>query len=211
MKFVAIPPPYDKKYYLDNPLPGSYRFAVGKGSAYKTLQIIGGAPPNDVDVDIGWTQVHISSKGKELTMTFGGGQDAANERWDAERAEMDELAKESYAERPQHEITQKIPKLSRQTRRAALLYELRELQQENGETRETQEENNQVEIRQPDEIDEYLKEQEQGVEPRRIRVYNKEKSIVRRRIVEAGEVYPSLPVRTYLGRRLRPVNLQVRL
>jgi hypothetical protein len=95
--------------YLDNPLPGTYKFAVGKGSAAKTLQVLGGPPEQDVDVDLGWTQVHISSKGKELQMSFTGGSEAANTRWAEEKQRMDELEKMAY-DIKQDNITERIPR-----------------------------------------------------------------------------------------------------
>jgi hypothetical protein len=115
VKWVVLPPRNDGTYhtedilYLDRAPPGVYRFATGKGSSYKTLQIIGGAPRHDADVDMGWAQVHISAKGKDLTMNFAGGQEAAENRW-AEVEKMEELERASYAEPPQGEIIQRIPK-----------------------------------------------------------------------------------------------------
>ena len=91
-------------------MPGAYKFAVGKGSAYKTLQLINGVGAEDADVDLGWAQVHISAKGKELSMTFSGGKEAVEERWAMEREAMDELERESYAEVPEGEISERIPR-----------------------------------------------------------------------------------------------------
>ncbi len=111
VKWVALPPPYndEDKVYLDYPLPGTYKFAVGKGSAYKTLQVVGGAPAEDADVDMGWAQIHISAKGRDLTMSFAGGKEAIESRWAMER-ELDEYDREAYAEVPSAEIRERIPK-----------------------------------------------------------------------------------------------------
>jgi hypothetical protein len=116
IKWAVLPPREDGTYnnedilYLDKPLPGTYKFAMGKGSAYKTLQVIGGAPKKDAVVDMGWAVVNI--KAKELTMTFVGGQEAANDRW-AEEKSLDDFDKASYAE-PQ-EATMRIPKGTKRT------------------------------------------------------------------------------------------------
>lgn len=110
-KWQVLPPPYGQEdmIYLDEPLQGTYKFAVGKGSAAKTLQVLGGPPNEDVDVDLGWTQVHISSKGKELQMNFTGGKEAANTRWTEEKQRMDELEKMSY-DIDQSKVIEKIPR-----------------------------------------------------------------------------------------------------
>ena len=111
-KWVALPPPYrdEDKLYLDQPLPGTYKFATGKGSAARTLQVIGGPPEQDADIDMGWAQVHISAKGKELEMDFAGGEEAANVRWDAEREAMDALDQQSYAGMPEDGRAERIPR-----------------------------------------------------------------------------------------------------
>ena len=116
-KWVALYPPYtdkDKKY-LDYPLPGTYKFAVGKGSAMKTLQVLGGPPTQDADIDMGWAQVHISSKGKELQMSFGGGEQAANDRWSEEREKMEAYERLAYAfdSLPKYSTLEKIPRMKR--------------------------------------------------------------------------------------------------
>jgi hypothetical protein len=90
-KWVAVPPPYDKQYYLDNPLPETYKFATGKGSARKTLQVLHGLPPEDVDLDMGWAKVHISSQDGTLSMDFAGGKEAVEERWEEERQQDSEI------------------------------------------------------------------------------------------------------------------------
>ncbi len=115
-KWVAVPPPYDTKYWLDNPLPGTYKYSQGKGSAYKTLQVLGGYPEQDVDLDMGWAQVHISAKDKDLVMSFGGGQEAADERWAMEREAMEQVEKEAYDGTPKGEVVERIPQRVSQER-----------------------------------------------------------------------------------------------
>lgn len=113
MKWQVLPPPYrdEDMMSLDHPLPGTTKFAVGKGSAKKTLQVIGGRPTQDADVDMGWAQIHISSKNGQMDITFGGGQEAANDRWDMEREAMDELERESYEGIPAGLVeTSRIPR-----------------------------------------------------------------------------------------------------
>lgn len=68
--WISMPYPYDKKYYHRKPLPGTYKFAVGEDSAYKTIQILNGLPPEDVDADIGIAIARIRAKGKDVEITF---------------------------------------------------------------------------------------------------------------------------------------------
>jgi hypothetical protein len=78
-----IEPPYGKDnfYTIKNPPSGVYKFATGPGSAYLTLQAIGGKPPSDVDVDLGWAKVHIGSKrGQDLEIKFLEGETANVDR-----------------------------------------------------------------------------------------------------------------------------------
>jgi hypothetical protein len=180
VKWVVLPPPYrdEDMLYLDNPLPGTYKFATGKGSAYRTLQVLGGKPAQDADVDMGWAQIHISSKDGKMNIDFGGGEEAVNERWAMERERMDELEKQSYEELPKERMTQKIPR-TRKPKSGLLRYNINEA----GEL----------------EID----EEPIMVEPRRPVGRPPKKKVVE-------EVSP-IPERTYLGRRLRPVNLGVEL
>jgi hypothetical protein len=114
-KWVLIPPREDGTYntedmrYFDKPPRGQTKFATGKGSAAKTLQIIGRPPVvTDSDLDLGWASIHITGKGKELQVTFGGGSEAAKTRWDEEQAKMDELSRQAYQDLPQGTLTQKI-------------------------------------------------------------------------------------------------------
>ncbi len=127
----AVPPPYDKVYHLTKPLPGTYKFATGKGSAYKTLQVIGGRPEKDVYVDLGWADITIKHQDGDLTMSFGGGKEAVEQRWEDEaaeaeanrpqvqyipvpyyqRPELSQYERESYdGEVPDGEVSEKIPK-----------------------------------------------------------------------------------------------------
>jgi hypothetical protein len=113
-KWIMLPPRDDGSYhsedmqYFDKPLPNTRKFYTGKGSAYKTLDIINGIPKQDADLDLGWTNIHISTKGRELQMSFGGGKEAADSRWAEEQAQMDELSRQSYQELPEEPITEKI-------------------------------------------------------------------------------------------------------
>ena len=118
-KWVVIPPRDDGSYhnedkvYIDKPLPGTYKFAIGKGSAAKTLQVLGGVPRSDADIDMGWANVHISAKDKQLTMNVKGGKEAAETRW-SEYEQMQDIDKQAYDFDgdgiPEGEITQGIPR-----------------------------------------------------------------------------------------------------
>ena len=67
-----IPPPYrdEDKFTMRQAPPGAYKFASGKGSAYKTIQVLAGKPPKDVEVDLGWAKVRITSKDGKLDIDF---------------------------------------------------------------------------------------------------------------------------------------------
>ena len=74
-----VEPPYKKDNFhtSKNPLPGTYKFATGPGSSYATLQVLGGKPPDDVDVDLGWAKVHITKqRGNDLEIKFLEGETA---------------------------------------------------------------------------------------------------------------------------------------
>jgi len=211
MKWGVLPPPWrdEDKIWLDRPLPGTKKFAVGKGSAYKTLQVLGGRPPQDADIDMGWAQIHISSKNGQMDMQFGGGQEAANERWAMEQQYMDELAKESYQGIPAGLVeTSRIPR----KRTSLPLENVGEVYPPEVST-----------ATQPlSETDLLLQAMERGRETSRIntprlgnRYYSEEDMIYvpshyRRKsgvspIVEESGI--RLPVKTYLGRRLRPTAI----
>jgi len=209
MKWMVIPPPYrdEDMMALDHPLPGTTKFAVGKGSARKTLQILGGRPPVDADVDMGWAQIHISSKDGKMDIRFGGGQEAAEERWAMEREYMDELDREAYEGIPKGLVeTSRIPRT-----RARLPLE---------DAREIYPPEEVVEGEPLSETELLLRQIERGQARREAsrmnvprigdRHYNEEDMIYvpphyRRRngtpIVEESGI--KLPTRTYLGRRLR--------
>ena len=87
MKWVVIVPPYGKEniYYLQSPLPGTSKFATGKGSALKTIQMINGGLEQALVVDFGWSKARIYPDGQDLKMEFTGGSNAANQRWTKER------------------------------------------------------------------------------------------------------------------------------
>ena len=83
MKWVIITPPYQKEniYYLTYPLPGTSKFASGRGSASKTIQILTGTLDHEIFIDLGWSNAHIYNDGQELKIDFSGGQKASNKRW----------------------------------------------------------------------------------------------------------------------------------
>ncbi len=68
----VLPPPYRQEdlFTMNTAPPGAYKFATGKGSAYKTIQVIGGLPEQDADVDLGWARIHISAKDGELSIDY---------------------------------------------------------------------------------------------------------------------------------------------
>jgi len=67
-------------------LPGTKKFATGKGSAYKTVDILGGRPKDDyVWIDLGWTNVEVFMKNGVPRIKFTGGKEAAEQRWREER------------------------------------------------------------------------------------------------------------------------------
>ncbi len=116
VKWELLPPRPDGSYHtedlihLDSPPPGTYKFATGKGSAYKTLQVIGGVPKKDAQVDLGWATVNISSKGKELTMSFTGGKEAVEDRWAMEAEKEAQRPKVYYLTSDQSKIgTERYP------------------------------------------------------------------------------------------------------
>ncbi len=132
----------DVKWLKEGEIPaGIYKYATGKGSAYKTLQILpmGAKLPSDADIDMGWAKIHITSKEGTLTMNFAGGKKAAEDRWAEEERLVEEEKivreqmlsqaqvesknsdfqsgmtaeeKKSYEGTPQGEVTERIPKIS---------------------------------------------------------------------------------------------------
>jgi hypothetical protein len=85
--WMSIKPREDGSYRDEDlvgsryPLPGQTKFAVGRGSAKATLQVLGGLPKQDAHVDIGWAIIDISRKNKNMTMKFTGGKEAIERRW----------------------------------------------------------------------------------------------------------------------------------
>jgi len=67
----VLPPPYktEDMFTMKQAPPGAYKFAVGKGSAFKTLQALG-KPPQDAEVDLGWARVKITSKSGKLEIDY---------------------------------------------------------------------------------------------------------------------------------------------
>jgi hypothetical protein len=72
---------------------GIYKYAEGKGSAYKTLQILpqGAKLPTDkAVVDMGWATINITQEDSgELKMDYAGGKEAADDRWAEEKLSGD--------------------------------------------------------------------------------------------------------------------------
>ncbi len=75
MFWKVVPPPYDIKepITLKNPPSGAHKFATGKGSAYKTVQVIGGPAPNDIRVDLGVVDIFVKGGHTDPVITFKGG------------------------------------------------------------------------------------------------------------------------------------------
>ncbi len=91
------PYPYDEIIYQAHPLPGTYRYAEGKGSARKTLQVLGGLRVGDADLRMGWAKVHLRvNEDGRISINFGGGKEAIEYRWNKERGEIEEYG--GYAE-----------------------------------------------------------------------------------------------------------------
>jgi hypothetical protein len=65
-----VPPPYNVTYTMNSAPKGVYKYATGKGSAYKTLQVLGGNPDQDVDVPLGWANIHISATNGQLDIDY---------------------------------------------------------------------------------------------------------------------------------------------
>lgn len=64
----VLPPPYrqeDLETIRYDPL-GVTKYATGEGSAFKTLEVIGGVPPTDIEnLDLGWARINIRRIGGE--------------------------------------------------------------------------------------------------------------------------------------------------
>ena len=108
--WAVLPPPYgdDDKFHTRTPMRGTYKFAVGKGSAAKTLQVLNGMPPEDAYVDLGWADIHIASKQGKLEIRFTGGKEAVKKRWAEEYAGMDAMDREAYDDLPPTPVTMKV-------------------------------------------------------------------------------------------------------
>jgi hypothetical protein len=71
----VLEPPYDKVVHMKTPPPGTYKFATGKGSAAKTVQVLPqGAriPSRELRVDLGWAEAIITSDMGEPRLKFKG-------------------------------------------------------------------------------------------------------------------------------------------
>lgn len=71
--WIIIPPPYTKKFYSKRRPIGARGSATGKGSAKRTLQVIGGKVGRDIKVNVGWAIVHIKAMGVP-EISFGKGK-----------------------------------------------------------------------------------------------------------------------------------------
>jgi hypothetical protein len=56
--------------YTLNSMPQGAKYATGKGSAFKTLTILGGSPEKDVDLNLGWANIHITAKSGQLDIDY---------------------------------------------------------------------------------------------------------------------------------------------
>lgn len=77
----AIAPPYrnTRPMVLKQPPKGArYTYESGPGSARRTLQVLGGIPPRNVDVDLGWADIHIRGDKNRIWMNFTSGGEQTN-------------------------------------------------------------------------------------------------------------------------------------
>lgn len=56
-----------KPISMTEPPKGVEKIAEGEGSAYETLQIIGGVPPKSAKVDLGWADIYITTDSEDIT------------------------------------------------------------------------------------------------------------------------------------------------
>ena len=105
--YKLLPPPYKQEdFFTMRDIPPGYNDEgfTGKGSAYKSLQIIGGLPPNNIEnIDLGWARININIEGgkpvieyvqdeeanvgvRSQTIGMGKGQISVEE-WDKAKAE----------------------------------------------------------------------------------------------------------------------------
>lgn len=117
----VLPPPYGQEdfFAMASAPPGIYKYATGKGSARKTLQVIGGPPAGTATVDLGWARIRLTpdnrgevsieylqdadaNTGKrEFTVGMGAGQ-IPIEVWKEGKAQgktLEEVGREWQAER----------------------------------------------------------------------------------------------------------------
>lgn len=126
----VLPPPYKQEdfFAMASAPPGIYKYATGKGSARKTLQVIGGPPTGTAEVDLGWARIRLTPDNKgevsiqylqdsdantgkrEFTVGMGAGQ-IPIEVWREGKAQgktLEEVGLEWQAE--QNVETQRIPR-----------------------------------------------------------------------------------------------------
>ena len=146
---------------------------------------------------MGWAQIHISSRDGKLNINFGGGEEAAEERWANERERMEQLERESYEERPSESIIRKIPS----KKVSPFTISEGEIPEESIEKQPTYEE-----------LLAQIRAYEMGRQNEYYDNRNNNQSVVkkRKRVVNTEEDN-MLPDRYYLGRKLRPAQLEVQL
>lgn len=71
----VIPPPYNltKPYSFRSIPKGVTEISEGPGSAYKTIQVIGGPAPYDISVDLGFADIEVSAGEENPSIRFKGG------------------------------------------------------------------------------------------------------------------------------------------
>lgn len=77
----AVAPPYkaERPMVLERPPLGARNTDdSGPGSARRTLQVLGGLPPRNVDVDLGWVDIHIRGAEDQIWMDFSSGGERTN-------------------------------------------------------------------------------------------------------------------------------------
>jgi hypothetical protein len=91
-KWCVIPPNTEGIYlnenvfYIDSIPEGAFDVPPGKGSAQKSVQIIGQAKSTpDFEIKMGWQKARIFMNEGRLSLIFSGGKIAANKRWTIEK------------------------------------------------------------------------------------------------------------------------------
>jgi hypothetical protein len=72
--WVVVAPPYTKRVVMMNAPPGAKRIdEEGERSAYRTVQVLGGNPPERIDVDLGWADITVIPTDGEPEIEFRSG------------------------------------------------------------------------------------------------------------------------------------------